>query len=81
MGGHLLSLVLNPWTVKLGRVQTDRIVSLRWKCDACETGNTTPSRDEALLFSSNQVEVDLQNLGPIVCRSCKTVASQKFVFK
>ena len=77
MSGRLLALVVHPWSVKLGMVQIDQILTLRWECADCKTvyahNGTAATR-----FSLNQVEFDLEKLGPVFCHPCNNKVSFKF---
>ena len=69
MVGRLLKLSIHPWSVELGNVQTEQILTIQWKCEICKTVHKYDATP-LVQFSTKNVELDLQNLKPLFCNGC-----------
>jgi len=69
MVGWLLKLSIHPWSVELGNVTTEQILTIQWECETCRTiheEDATP----LVQFSIKNVELDFRKLRPLFCSKC-----------
>lgn len=69
MVGRLLKLSIHPWSVELGNVLTEQILTVQWECGICKTVHKYDATS-LVQFSTKTVEVDLRDLHPLFCSKC-----------
>ncbi len=67
--GRLLKLFIHPWSVELGNVLTEQILTIQWECGKCKLIHKQDATS-LVKFSTKKIELDLQNLKPLFCSKC-----------
>lgn len=75
----LLKLFIHPWSIELGNVITEQILTIQWECETCKTIHKYDATS-LVQFSTKHVELDLQNLKPLFCSKCTQFVQIKIRF-
>ena len=64
---QVLKISILPWSIELGNVLIDQVITIQWECKTCNTNHTQDVTSLAR-FSTKQVDLDLKNLGSsLIC--------------
>lgn len=55
---QVLKISIQPWSIELGNVLTDQVITIQWECKTCNTIHTQDVTSLAR-FSTKQVDLDL----------------------
>jgi len=79
MVGRLLKISIRQWSVELGNVLIDQVLTIQWECEICKI---VYEHDATSLvqFLTKNIELDLQNLGSLFCTKCTQFAQIKTRF-